>query len=337
MAIRYLFLAAIAPLLLQAGASPAAETELQGCKAAIAFSDANRGEAVLVLKDGRPVCASKDVATPRELWSGTKSLVGLMAAAAVQDGLLWLDERASDTIDEWRSDPQKARITLRQLLAMTSGQPSQIGRPQGFAESLDIALAAAPGTRFQYGPAPLQIFGEVMRRKLAAAGKDDNPGHYIESRLLVPLGVEIGQWRNGPDGYPLMPQGLVLGAREWAKIGEFVRAGGRHGGKRLVDETAFASLFRGSDANPAYGLTWWLPKATASNDPVTRSTDITDSAADLPADMVVAAGAGDQRLYVIPSQGLTIVRQAHLDMRALLAGEKGSWSDTRFLRLLLSE
>lgn len=337
MAIRYLFLAAMSPLLLQAGASPAAETELQGCKAAIAFSDANRGEAVLVLKDGRPVCASKDVTTPRELWSGTKSLVGLMAAAAVQDGLLSLDERASDTIDEWRSDPQKAKITLRQLLGMTSGQPSQIGRPQGYAASLDIPLSAAPGTRFQYGPAPLQIFGEVMRRKLLAAGKDDNPGHYLESRLLAPLGVEIGQWRNGPDGYPLMPQGLVLGAREWAKIGEFVRAEGRHGGKRLVDETAFASLFRGSDVNPAYGLTWWLPKATPADDPVTRATDITDPVAGLPADMVVAAGAGDQRLYVIPSQGLTIVRQARLDMRAILAGENGGWSDVRFLRLLLRE
>src|SRR3546814_13202797 len=65
-----------------------------------------------------------------------------------------------------------------------------------------------------------------------------------------------------PDGAPLMPQGLVLAASEWAKIGEFVRGGGKLDGKPLVDELAFAELFKGSQANPAYGLTWWLPRST---------------------------------------------------------------------------
>jgi hypothetical protein len=132
-----------------------------------------------------------------------------------------------------------------------------------------------------------------------------------------------------------MPQGLVLAASEWAKIGEFVRGGGKLDGKPLVDELAFAELFKGSQANPAYGLTWWLPRSTPAVDIVTRSTDITSHANELPADMVVAAGAGDQRLYIIPSLRLTIVRQAKLDLAALAAGEKGDWSDWRFLSLLL--
>ena len=68
---------------------------------------------------------------------------------------------------------------------------------------------------------------------------------------------------------------------------------------------------------------------------MTASTDITDPNADLPPDMVVAAGAGDQRLYVIPSRGLTIVRQARLDLSALLAGRKSEWSDRHFLSLIL--
>ena len=70
-------------------------------------------------------------------------------------------------------------------------------------------------------------------------------------------------------------------------------------------------------------------------DIVTRSTDITEHAAELPADMVVAAGAGDQRLYVIPSRRLTIVRQAKLDIMALAAGKRSGWSDAHFLDLLL--
>jgi CubicO group peptidase (beta-lactamase class C family) len=332
----------ITPLLLLAActATPPAQAEpapLPGCAAALAYSKAHGGLALLVLEDGAVRCRTPDISTPQELWSGTKSLVGLMAAAAVQDGLLVLDEKASDTLAEWRSDPGKSTITLRQLLSMTSGQPSAIGRPQGYADSLKVPLSAAPGTRFQYGPTPLQIFGEVMRRKLKATGQNPDPQEYLDRRLLVPLGVRTGEWRKGADGKPLMPQGLVLAASEWAKIGEFVRAGGKQDGKPLVDPVAFADLFEGSSVNPAYGLTWWLPRPSLSNDPVTRATDITEHSTELPADMVVAAGAGDQRLYVIPSRRLTIVRQAKLDIMALAAGKKSGWSDTRFLELLLAD
>src|SRR3546814_16702676 len=84
-------------------------------------------------------------------------------------------------------------------------------------------------------------------------------------------------------------------------------------------------MFQGSQVNPAYGLTWWLPRSTPAVDIVTWSTDITSHAAELPADMVVAAGAGDQRLYIIPSLRLPIVRQAKLDIAALAAGKKGDW------------
>lgn len=307
------------------------------CATAIAFSEANKGVSLLVLENGRVLCASSGTSDAHELWSGTKSLVGLMAAAAVQDGLLTLDERAAETIEEWRDDPRKGAITLHQLLSMTSGHPSAVGRPESYAASLQVALNAAPGSRFQYGPTPLQIFGEIMRRKLEAAEQDSDPRRYLEQRILTPIGVTIARWRDGPDGEPLMPQGAAMSAEQWAKVGEFVRAGGKQDDRPLVDPDAFAALFRGSRVNPAYGLTWWLPNATPARDPVTSSTDITDPEANLPKDMVVAAGAGDQRLYIIPSRGLTIVRQARLDLNALLAGEKSKWSDQHFLSLILAK
>lgn len=316
----------------------AAETpQLPGCEAALAYSEAHQGVSLLVLEDGKIRCRSEDISKPREIWSGTKSFVGLMAAAAVQDGLLKLDEPASSTLQEWKSDPAKARITIRQLLSMTSGQASAVGMPQGYLDSVKSPLTAVPGTRFQYGPAPMQIFGEILRRKLAAQGEDGNPRRYIERRLLTPLNVKVDAWRNGPDGAPLMPQGVVIAASEWAKIGEFVRNDGMLDGKPLVDPTTFDELFKGSSANPAYGLTWWLPRATSANDPVTNSTDITVNFRELPQDMVVAAGAGDQRLYVIPSSRITIVRQAKLDLPALAAGRKSDWSDTKLIQLVLSQ
>src|SRR3546814_20684415 len=95
-----------------------------------------------------------------------------MAAAGAQDGLLTLDERASETLAEWRGDPKKEQITLRQLLSMTGGQASTVGRAQGYLDSVKAPLPAAPGSNFQYGHAPMHIFGDIMRRKPVAQGQN---------------------------------------------------------------------------------------------------------------------------------------------------------------------
>ena len=81
-------------------------------------------------------------------------------------------------------------------------------------------------------------------------------------------------------------------------------------------------------------------------DPVSATADFAIRSSELPADLVVAAGAGNQRLYVIPSRGLTIVRLASFDMKSLvspralsaMAGPSDAasrWSDTDFLLTLL--
>lgn len=308
------------------------------CDAAAAYSTPRRGASVLVLYNGRVVCESyAGEGGPdhgMEIWSGTKSFTGIMAAAAVQDGLLDLDEPVARTLPEWRSDPWKARVTIRQLLSLTSGLPGgKPGRAPPYDEAVASSLTAEPGTLFQYGPAPFQVFGEVMKRKLAAAGQDSDPLVYLKRRILDPIGLVPTDWRRTAAGDPLLPQGAVLTAREWAKFGEFVRLGGAWDGRQLVDPQAFAQLFVGSAAHPGYGISWWLPHPAKVPDVVTASTDMGANAGRLPPDLVVAAGAGDQRLYVIPSLGLTIVRQA--SFRPLRDYRDRRWSDTQFLLTLI--
>jgi CubicO group peptidase (beta-lactamase class C family) len=303
------------------------------CEAGLAYSAARLGAAVLVLKDGKPICEGYygvgGPDKPMELWSGTKSFAGLMLAAAVQDRLLTLDEKVADTLPEWRDDPQKAQATLRQLLSLTSGLRSKIGEPPTYQAAIAMPLSTPPGQVFSYGPAPYQVFGEVMRRKLVAAGQPGDPYLYLKRRILDPIGLSPAQWRRLPNGDALLPQGAVMTVREWAKLGELVRAGGVWKGKALVDRAAFAELFKGSAANPSYGITFWLPAPSAAPDPVSRGNDI-NQAPDLPRDLVMAAGAGDQRLYIIPSRKLVIVRLAQLSR------EGGPhWSDATFLRLFL--
>jgi CubicO group peptidase (beta-lactamase class C family) len=286
------------------------------CAAAMRYSEERKGLALLVLVDGAPVCHSgeRSLDVPHELWSGTKSFVGLIAAAAVQDGLLTLDEKIADTLPEWRADERKRSVTIRHLLSMTSGQVSEIGRPPGYRDAAQAPPQLEPGTAFRYGPTPLQAFGEVFTAKLRARGLDASPLAYLERRLLKPAGISYARWRNGPDGQPLLPQGAVLSARQWAQFGEFVRQGAMVDGKRIVDAKAFEELFVGSEANPAYGLTWWLPRSTGSDDAITAQFDLAHHPQAVPTDTVIAAGAGEQRLYIIPSLGITVVRQGKLEL-----------------------
>ena len=323
---------------------PASAAAQPACPGSIAYSAAHRGTAVLVIQDGKTVCRSPtEDGEAQELWSGTKSIVGLAAAAAVQDGLLKLDDVASNTLVEWNADLLKHTATIRQLLSMTAGLPSQVGKPPGYAQSLAIPFNAAPGMRFQYGPAPMQAFGELLTRKLRASGSTETVQAYIERRILNPIGLNVARWRIGGDGNALLPQGLVLTASEWAKIGHLVLERGRVAGRPIVDSEAFEAMFRGSAANPSYGLTWWLAKGPPNNDVVTNTVDVGRHGDAVPADLVLSAGAGNQRLYVIPSLRMIIVRQAVLDLGAFARPAPVAqptaerWSDTAFLGLVLAE
>jgi len=116
-----------------------------------------------------------------------------------------------------------------------------------------------------------------------------------------------------------MPSGAALNAREWVKFGELLRLGGSWKGKQLVKKELLAQCYQGSEANPAYGLTFWLP--AAGLDPSGAKTQ-----ALAPKDMVFAAGFANQRLYVLPTQGLVVVRQGKNHI---------GWSDGVFLARLL--
>ncbi|MBM3502980.1 MAG: serine hydrolase [Alphaproteobacteria bacterium] len=313
-----------------------------GCRAAIRFHEDRNGSALLVLRDGQVACEAyargANAETGIELWSGTKSFSGMLAAAAVQDGLLTLDEPIAKTIVEWIDD-RRSSATIRQLLSLTSGIQTRIAVAPSYADSVWLPFASNPGTRFQYGASPYQLFGEVMTRKLAATSQPPDIFTYLKRRILDPIGLTPTRWRRTTTGDLLLPQGAAMSARDWAKFGELVRLGGVNNGRALVDPMAFREQFVGTTANPGYGLTWWLPAPERDRDIVSETVDI-GRRGGVPKDLVTAAGAGDQRLYVVPSLGLTIVRQAaftpQIDAPLRQRGGAGPpWSDAAFFGTLL--
>ena len=278
---------------------------------ALAYAERHALHALVIARRGRLAleCYGPTYASDRShaLYSGTKSFWGVLAVAAQEDGILRLDEQAALTLREWETEPRKELITLRDLLNLTAGFGfGGLGTAVPVASAaLATPLKTMPGTTFTYGGIPLQIFGEVLRRKLAQRGL--SPHDYLRERILEPIGLNVASWRKLKDGTEPLPTGCFAGPLEWLKFGQLLLERGQYKGKRVVGEAALAECFEGSRANPRYGLGFWLS-------PLEEAPDI-----------VYASGSGGQALYVIPQLETTIVH----------FGKSASWKHETFLRKLL--
>ena len=322
-------------------ASAFAEIQPADCARAAKYSESKRGAALLVMQNGRVIFehyANGGSARGRwPIFSGTKSFWGIAALAAVRDGLFKLDDPVSDTITEWKSDPRKSQVTIRELLNQTDGieGASRLQRPSirdRNAMAIRLSSVAEPGSAFIYGPSHLQIFSKLLRRKL----KGRNVIGYFEARVANRLGLSRLNYKKDARGNPLPATGFELTAREWARLGELVIGQGSYRGRQIVPAAFLREAFAGSPTNPSYGLTFWLnrqaPNGHDAN--IERMLDLAWQSAewssacictDAPADMVVALGSHYQRLFIIPSLSAVIVRQ----------GMEAKFYDARFLRLVL--
>jgi CubicO group peptidase (beta-lactamase class C family) len=290
------------------------------------YSQKQGGDVLMILRGDRIVYEAyspgMSASTPHILTSGTKSFLGPLAIAAAQDDLLDLDEPVSRSITVWKKDPSKANITIRQLLNLTSGLSSgKMAVVPTYTQAVQSPLLHQPGQEFQYGPIPFQVFGELLKRKLRESKED--PLDYLKRRVLNPIGVTITDWKRSTDGNWNFATGASLSAQDWAKYGQFLEQKGRFDGKKILDKRSFdRELLKSSDANPAYALTLWINEPGVS--PKGKSRNYLRAA---PADAFMAAGAGGQRLYVIPSEDLVIVR----------FGRDERFEDNAFLSLLFGK
>src|SRR5438045_6973667 len=250
-------------LFLAGSTSAFAEIRSADCARAAKYSESKRGVSMLVMQNGRPIFehyANGGAADGRwPIFSGTKSFWGIAALAAVHDGLFKLDDPVSDTITEWKSDPRKSRITIRQLLNQTDGVEgaSRLQRPSirdRNAMAIRLSAVVEPGSAFIYGPSHLQIFSELLRRKL----KGRDVIGYFEARMSNLLGLGRLNYKKDARGDPLPATGFELTAREWARLGELLLGRGSYHGRQIVPAALLREAFAGSHVNPSYGLTFWL-------------------------------------------------------------------------------
>jgi len=314
--------------------SPAFPQSVASLRAAARYSADREGDAVLVFRHDSLVFEDYqngyDPSAPHPLASGTKTFACVLAALGHADGLLDLDEPVARTLPEFRDDSLKARVTIRQLLNLTSGlQPDQAGSNGDlYAAAAGLPMVARPGTRFAYGGASFHVFGELLRSKLGGG----DVVAYLRRRIFTPLGVDVPYWLRDRAGRPHLAGGAVMTARGWGRFGLLLLDQGRWAGRQLVPGSDIGECRRGSEANPGYGLGVWLNAPVPARPPPPGVRRVGDAdrlilAPDLPHDLLLAAGAGGQRLYVLPNPGLVVVRLGH--------NRGPEYKDDVFLRTLL--
>lgn len=320
--------------------------------AAAAYSDSTAGDGILVLRDGAVVferyVSPTTANTFHMLASGTKSFTCALYALGAAKGYWTLETPASDIISEWRGIPRKQDIRVRQLLSLSSGlseAPAYSARTVTDLDTYSLGIQDAPATYAPdsaaiYTPTTFQVFAAMLERK--NGGED--PVGFLERELLTPLGIASDQthplasrWTRDARGKPQMAGGAYLTAREWSRYGEVILNAGQWNGAPLLSSARVTECLQyRPPAFLGYGLTWWLnrPNEGSYRSPPDQLPsdglgDVTQIASNAPADMIMAAGTGKQRLYVIPSLRLVIVRFGRV------AGSTQEFNDHAFFSRLL--
>jgi CubicO group peptidase (beta-lactamase class C family) len=264
--------------------------------------------------------------------SMAKAIVGGMALlVTLCDGRIDPDQPASTYIPDWRDDPVRSQITMRQLATHSSGIEDALataGPEQAEADwkgrywkdrSARFAIGVAeapvifsPGTALHYSTPGFSALEYALAASLRDAPQPD-VRELLRERIMEPLEIPAEAWAINYDDDAHEVDGLalyVLGAggsytaRAVARIGQLILNRGEWQGRRILDPNCVDTAVThagtalpedwGLQRHPAPALGWW-----------TNARRVWPG---LPTDTLVGAGAAHRVLVVIPSLDLVAVR-----------------------------
>jgi CubicO group peptidase (beta-lactamase class C family) len=242
------------------------------------------------------------------------------------------------------ADAAHARITPRQLLTMSSGLQVNWGRdlspqPDRVHDALSLPFEYKPGKEWQYHQSACTLLANALER---AVGKDLQ--EFAQEELFGPVGIPRDAWKWDRDraGHTEGWAHLHMENHAWARLGHLMLRGGSWDGKQLISQKYFRQALTPTDINNAYGFLFWLNGGGSYvlpdvEDPDEGSGRIVESG---PKDMFLMAGSGEQRVYVIPSRDLVIVRLGERgsregDTRVSLWTGRGGEVDNELVRRVL--
>ncbi|MGY6638195.1 MAG: serine hydrolase domain-containing protein [Erythrobacter sp.] len=291
--------------------------------------------AVVVIADGE-LAAERyapgyDADTRFISWSMAKTVTGVLIGMLVADGLLSLDAPAP--VEQWQrpGDP-RAEITLRHLLQMRSGlrhveagdppyESSEVrmlfldGRDDMARWAREQPLEHEPGETFVYSSNTSVILADIAANALTDSKDPATRARvmrsYLKERLFDPLAMSSMVPEFDASGTMIGGSLMHATARDWAKLGEFLRRKGRSpDGAQLVPSRWVEAMLTPSPASPQYGFQIWLNRPIPGSD--AKHPLFPDRA---PASLFSLIGHMGQYVLVSPEQRVTLVRLGHSDSK----------------------
>ncbi len=210
--------------------------------------------------------------TPFILGSMSKSVTALAVMQLVESGRINLDAPVRRYLPDFSMASAKAEgITVRQLLAHTSGIPTNAPRAVGNARTLadhvralrNVALVHEPGTTHEYASPNYQLLGRIIEVVSA-----ESFGAYVRRHIFSPLGMRhsyadarsvgadslapghqmvfgIAMPRQLPLETDRLPTAALMSSAN--DLGRFMRAelrGGELDGVRVASDSSVAEMHR---------------------------------------------------------------------------------------------
>ena len=262
-------------------------------------------KAFVILKNGKLAVEWYGEGFGRDsIWywaSAAKSLTAMLVGIAQEEGYVSLENAVSDHLGSaWTSCTlqNEQKITIKDQLKMTSGLDDGV---QDNHCTLDTCLQciADPGTRWAYHNAPYTLIREVLE-----AATSMNINLYYWSRIASKIDAG-GLWIRS--GYNNL---MLSKALDMARYGLLVLSGGQWDGTAVLSDTNYfnAMLNTSQPLNKSYGYLWWLNGKGEYMLPGLQTPIPRDLIPNAPDDLIAALGKNDQKIYIVPSEQLVVVR-----------------------------
>jgi CubicO group peptidase (beta-lactamase class C family) len=259
----------------------------------------------IILKNGKIVVEKYfGTFTADSIWywaSAGKTLTSFLTGLAQEDGILNINNKTSMYLGNgWTTAPlaKENLITVKHQLSMSTGLDDGVPDNDCTLPSCLIYKADA-GTRWSYHNAPYSLLYKVIEN---ASGQSYN--NYFNTKIKSRIGMN-GIWIN--TGYLNV---YYSNTRSMARFGLLVLNKGKWDQTAIMnDSNYFNSMVNTSqNINPSYGYLWWLNGKASHMLPQTQFVFSGNLIPTAPADLFAGLGKNDQKVYVVPSQKLVVIR-----------------------------
>jgi len=265
------------------------------------FLETKNTKSFMVLYNGRIAMEyyfdGHTATTPWYWASAGKTLTTAVVGIAEQENFINTNNKVSDYIGTgWTSAPLEKEnlITCKHLLAMTSGLDDSNG--DGIAP-VDLEYIADAGTRWAYHNVYVKL------QDVVATATNQAWNAYFNTKLKNPIGMTGAWFQIGSNRV------YSSTTRSMARFGLLALNQGNWNGNQIVNSDYFnLSTNTSQDLNLAYGYMWWLNGKSSFRLPQSQLQFNGKLIPNAPNDMYCALGKDDQKIYVIPSKKLVVIR-----------------------------